>query len=434
MKARLFDPASKSLGVAILDYNNDGWPDIFVANDTQPNKLYRNLGNGTFAEEGARRRRGLRRGRRGARRHGRGRGRLRRQRARPSAGRQFRQPDARPLPQRRQRPVRGRSAALARRQARRCSASPSASSSSITIWTAGPTSSVANGHIDEEIGRVQPRVRYAMAPLLFHNLGPRPLRRRQRESRPEFARPIVARGAAYADFNGDGELDVLITTNNGPAYLFRNDTNTNGNHWLRVKLEGTKSNRDAIGAVVRVKTAASSQWQTVALGLELCLAERVDADLRPGQGDPTPIASDRVAQRSEGDNPQRTHRQDELDRRRRGRGALSRRPKTVTEPRPQGSGGSLMDYRAAHRAGVTGQRAGRQIEGNPPPHGPPPWRRPPGLRSRHSPETPGQSSEAYGLRIRREISATSAPLRSRLGNVTEPRPQGSGGSIGYVVL
>ena len=62
------------------------------------------------------------------------------------------------------------------------------------------------------------------------------------------------------------------------------------------------------------------------------------------------------------------------------------------------------------------------------------WRRPPGLRRQHSPETPGQSSEAYGLRIRREISATSAPLRSRLGNVTEPRPQGSGGSIGYVVL
>ena len=50
--AGLGDPTSKSLGVTILDYNNDGWPDIFVANDTQPNKLYRNLGNGTFTEEG----------------------------------------------------------------------------------------------------------------------------------------------------------------------------------------------------------------------------------------------------------------------------------------------------------------------------------------------------------------------------------------------
>ncbi len=51
-KAGLADPTSKSLGVAVIDFNNDGWPDLFVANDTQPNKLYRNLQNGTFKEEG----------------------------------------------------------------------------------------------------------------------------------------------------------------------------------------------------------------------------------------------------------------------------------------------------------------------------------------------------------------------------------------------
>jgi len=50
-KAGLADPSGKSLGVAVLDYNNDGWPDLFVANDTQPNKLYRNNKNGTFTEE-----------------------------------------------------------------------------------------------------------------------------------------------------------------------------------------------------------------------------------------------------------------------------------------------------------------------------------------------------------------------------------------------
>ena len=64
-RAGLGDPTSKSLGVTILDYNNDGWPDIFVANDTQPNKLYRNLGNGTFKEEGMTAGVGLWRGRRG---------------------------------------------------------------------------------------------------------------------------------------------------------------------------------------------------------------------------------------------------------------------------------------------------------------------------------------------------------------------------------
>ena len=106
-KAGLGDPTSKSLGVTVFDYNNDGWPDLFVANDTQPNKLYRNQRNGTFQGRRAAGGRGVRRRRRGARRHGRGRGRLRPLRAAASAGRQFLQPDAGPVSQRRQRPVRG---------------------------------------------------------------------------------------------------------------------------------------------------------------------------------------------------------------------------------------------------------------------------------------------------------------------------------------
>jgi hypothetical protein len=65
-----------------------------------------------------------------------------------------------------------------------------------------------------------------------------------------FAAPRVARGAAYADIDNDGFLDVLITTNAGPAFLFRNEGGTN--HSLRLKLVGTKSNRDGIGAVVSV--------------------------------------------------------------------------------------------------------------------------------------------------------------------------------------
>ncbi len=86
-KSGIFDTTSKSLGVAMLDYDHDGWPDLFVANDTQPNKLYRNRRDGTFEDVAVRSRRGVQRGRQGARRHGRRRGRfreLRRRRASPS--------------------------------------------------------------------------------------------------------------------------------------------------------------------------------------------------------------------------------------------------------------------------------------------------------------------------------------------------------------
>ena len=70
-----------------------------------------------------------------------------------------------------------------------------------------------------------------------------------------FASPKVGRGAAFGDFDRDGDLDVLITTNHGPAYLYRNDQLA-GNRSIRFRLIGTKSNRDAIGAMVRITTAA----------------------------------------------------------------------------------------------------------------------------------------------------------------------------------
>ncbi|HEX4809673.1 MAG TPA: ASPIC/UnbV domain-containing protein, partial [Bryobacteraceae bacterium] len=77
------------------------------------------------------------------------------------------------------------------------------------------------------------------------------------------------RGAAYSDFDGDGDLDILMTTNNGPACLYRNDGG-NRNHWIRVSLSGVKSNRSALGAVVRIQSASGSQWQTVHSGSSYC--------------------------------------------------------------------------------------------------------------------------------------------------------------------
>src|SRR5262249_35806144 len=107
----------------------------------------------------------------------------------------------------------------------------------------------ANGHIDEEIGRVQPKVQYKQAPLLVHNNGKGKFDDSSEDAGPDFRRPIVARGAAYGDFDHDGDLDVLISTNNGPAYLLRNDGG-NRNHWIQLRLAGVESNRSALGAVV----------------------------------------------------------------------------------------------------------------------------------------------------------------------------------------
>jgi hypothetical protein len=113
----------------------------------------------------------------------------------------------------------------------------------------------ANGHVSDDISVVQPNVKYAQPPHLFHNKG----KKRFEEVTAKLGRPlqraIVGRGAAYGDFDNDGDLDLLITTNNGPARLLRND-NANQNDLLRVRTVGSSSNRNGIGAKVRVRTSS----------------------------------------------------------------------------------------------------------------------------------------------------------------------------------
>ena len=101
---------------------------------------------------------------------------------------------------------------------------------------------------------VQPTLKYAQPPHLFRNLGKKKFEEVTARLGSALPRPIVGRGAAYADFDNDGDLDLLITANNGPARLLRND-NGNQNDMLRVKTVGTRSNRDGIGAKVTVKTS-----------------------------------------------------------------------------------------------------------------------------------------------------------------------------------
>ena len=267
-KAGIDDPTSKSLGVAVLDYDNDGWPDLFVANDTQPNKLYRNKHDGTFAEEGLEA--GVAFGEDGV--------------ARGAMGVDAADYDRS-----------GRAHLLVGNFANQMLGLYHNEGNGIFVDRA-PSSAVgraslltltfgvfffdydldgkldilaANGHIEEEIGRVQPKVQYREPPLLFRNLGGGRFEPVGGAMGADFNRPIVARGAAYADFDHDGDLDVLITTNHGPAYLFRNDGG-NRNHWLRVRTVGTRSNRDGIGAVVRVASAGGPQWSMVRSGSSYC--------------------------------------------------------------------------------------------------------------------------------------------------------------------
>ena len=123
----------------------------------------------------------------------------------------------------------------------------------------------ANGHIEPEIAEVFSQQTYRQPVQLFWNAqgakktGFIPV---QAPASSDLFRPLVGRGAAYGDFDDDGDLDVVLTQSGQSAVLLRNDQNL-GHHWLRVKLVGTKSNRDAIGAWVNVRLGRQTFSQQV---------------------------------------------------------------------------------------------------------------------------------------------------------------------------
>jgi hypothetical protein len=147
-----------------------------------------------------------------------------------------------------------------------------------------------NGHIDETVRRIHGNVGYAQPPHLFLNSGKSGFRDIAAEVGGGFAAPKVARGLAYGDFDRDGDVDLLITTNQGGAYLYRTDLGS-GNRGLRLRLIGTKSNRDAIGAVVAVEGPEGTQSRRVKSGSSYLSQSELPVTFGLGKRD----TADRVA-------------------------------------------------------------------------------------------------------------------------------------------
>ncbi len=259
-RSGLFDASSKSLGVTMLDFDQDGWPDLFVANDTQPNKLYRSNHDGTFRESAVRS--GVAFGDDGRARAGMGvdAGDFRRTGRESIAVTNFDnemmglfEPGENGFADRAA--ASGVGAPTRTRLGFGCLFLDADLDGHLDLLA-------VNGHIDDTVRNLNKGIVHAQSPNLFLNNGAGQFRDVASEAGREFFAPKVGRGLALGDFDRDGDLDVLITTNGGPAYLFRNDVN-NGNQSIRFRLEGRKSNRDGIGAVIRLFGPGGPQMRMI---------------------------------------------------------------------------------------------------------------------------------------------------------------------------
>jgi len=263
-KSGIFDSSSKSLGAALLDYDQDGWPDILVANDTQPNKLYRNEHDGTFSDVAVAA--GIAFSNDGKARAGMGVdvGDFENSGSDGVAITNF-DNEMTGL----YRPIGNGTYQDVAAQAGIGPPTMNTLGFGCIFLDADLNGSLdlvlANGHIDDTVRNIRMNVGYAQSPQFFLNNGHGVFHDVASSIGEEFRQPKVGRGLCYGDFDRDGDLDLLLTTNNGPAYLFRNDL-LSGNRSIRFRLVGTKSNRDAIGAVVQIYAGGTRQTRMVKSG------------------------------------------------------------------------------------------------------------------------------------------------------------------------
>jgi hypothetical protein len=281
-KAGLGEPTSKTLGVAVLDYDNDGWPDLLFSNDTQPNKLYHNNANGTFAEKAVVA--GVAFSEDGVARAGMG----------VDTGDYDRSGNTSLMITN----FSNQMISLYHNEGKGLfvDEAPRSDVGRASLLTLGfgcfffdydldgwPDIFVVNGHIDPDIQKVQVNVKFAEPPHLFRNLGKGKFAEVTKSAGAEFAVARVGRSAAYADVFNDGRLDVLLSTNGGAVHLFRNVATGKANHSVRFKLIGTKSNRDGIGTVVSVTTPDGTQTQMLKSGSSYLAANELVLTFGLGQ-------------------------------------------------------------------------------------------------------------------------------------------------------
>jgi hypothetical protein len=253
---------AKALGVAVADYDRDGLVDVFVANDGVPEFLFRNLGGGRFEERAMAA---------GAAVDEDG-------RAFAGMGVDFTDYDNDGGPDIVVTALSNQMYALFRNanDGTFTYATHRTGMGRVTMLNAGwglrfadldndgwKDLIVAQGHVLDTIEKTSPQVRYEQPPLALRNNGGRQFKDMSARSGGAFTKAWASRGLALGDLDNDGDLDFAISTLNGEAKVLRND-GVPGAHWIALRLTGTKSNRDAIGAVVRLVTAdGRQQWQTV---------------------------------------------------------------------------------------------------------------------------------------------------------------------------
>ena len=288
--AGVSNPSAKALSASMFDVDSDGWMDLFVTNDTQPNQLFRNQGDGTFddiavvagvafSEAGI---------------------------ARAGMGVDAADYDGSGRPSLIIGNFSNEMMALYHNEGNGLfiDEAPRSALGRATLLTltfgcfffdydldGWLDVFAANGHVADDVEQVQSRVTHAQRPQLFHNAGRGRFEEIVEEAGNALQQPMVARGAAYADFDNDGDLDILMTSNGGAPRLLRNDGG-NTNNLLRVKTVGTESNRDGIGARVEVTTGGQRRWQLVKTGSSY--ASQSEVPLTFGLGDQMSVELMRV--------------------------------------------------------------------------------------------------------------------------------------------